>query len=79
LSLAYGVFSGRNRHRADRVRTPPSPRRGAAGYVDRILKGEKPAELAVQAPTKFEMVIDIKTPKTLGIAVALRYLPAQTR
>jgi ABC-type uncharacterized transport system substrate-binding protein len=54
-------------------------RPGAAGYVDRILKGEKLAELAVQAPTKFEMVIDIKTAKTLGIAVALRYLPAQTR
>jgi putative tryptophan/tyrosine transport system substrate-binding protein len=77
LSLAYGVFLGRNRHRADRVRTPPRP--GAAGYVNRILKGAKPAELAAQAPTKFEMVIDIKTAKTLGIAVALRYLPAQTR
>jgi putative ABC transport system substrate-binding protein len=38
-------------------------RPGAAGYVDRVLKGEKPAELAVQAPTKFEMVIDIKTAK----------------
>ena len=54
--LSYGADLGDNFRRA-------------ATYVDRILRGEKPGDLPVQFPTKFEMVVNLKTAKALGLAI----------
>ena len=48
--------------------------RQAASYVDRILRGEKPAELPVQTPTKYELVVNVKTAKNLGLIISESFL-----
>lgn len=60
---AYVVAGGLMSYSHDQL----EPYRGAASYVDRILRGEKPSDLPVQAPTKYELVLNLKTAKAMGI------------
>ena len=63
--LSFTTGGGLISYGADSI----EPHRRAAAYVDRILKGEKPADLPVQAPTKYELVLNLKTAKALGLEV----------
>ena len=72
LDVAYGPKSSIDhltRRSASYGPNPNDERTRSAAYIDRILKGEKPADLPVQAPSKYELVINLKTAKAFGLDV----------
>ena len=72
-TYAYRVFAAGGGLRSYGIHTPDVFRR-MAGYVDHILRGAKPSDLPVQAPNKFELVINLKTAKALGLEIPPKLL-----
>jgi uncharacterized membrane protein len=67
--IPIGISDARTTLRSESLTVGGKNRQHAASYVDRILRGENPADLPVQAPTKFEMIVNLKTAKALGLTV----------
>jgi putative ABC transport system substrate-binding protein len=82
LPLMYGGFANAAERYGILLSHGSDPRdlsRRAPSYVDRILRGAKPSELPVQYPTKFELVVNLKTAKAIGVTIPEAFLARPTR